>query len=206
MTRNFSNAANNGSTNSFMYTITAIKRWSCETKHIPALDQIKAIHIFDFDNTLFASPQPNPNLWTPQTIGQLTKPDVFASGGWWHDPTVLASTGKGIDVEEKLGWQGWWNENVVGEARRSIERKDVLTVLLSGRSEIKFPDLILRIIKSKGLDFDLVCLKPAVTPNNVQVRSTMQYKSESLKSIVYTYKHAGEITVLLRGLMSLTIT
>src|SRR5579871_1975878 len=188
MTRNFSNTvATNGSSNSFMYTITSIKRWSCETRHIPSIEQIKAIHIFDFDNTLFASPQPNPSLWSPQTINQLTKPEVFVNGGWWHDPTVLSSTGKGIDMEEKCGWQGWWNENIVIEVRRSIDRKDVLTVLLSGRSESKFSELILRIIKSRGLNFDLVCLKPAVTPNNVQVRTTMQYKSEAFKSIVYTY-------------------
>jgi len=205
MSRNHSNTAPGGSSNSFMYTITAVKRWSCDTKHIPATDQIKAIHIFDFDNTLFASPRPNLLLWTQQTIEELTKPDVFANGGWWHDPAILASTGEGIDVEEKRGWKGWWNEHVVDEARKSISRKDVLTVLLSGRSESKFPDLILRIVKSKGLEFDLVCLKPAVTPSNVQVRTTMQYKIEFLKSIVYTYKHAGEITVFAPDLPLLTL-
>lgn len=33
------------------HTITALKRWSCHDKQLPPVDQIKAIHIYDFDNT-----------------------------------------------------------------------------------------------------------------------------------------------------------
>lgn len=33
------------------YSVTALKRWSCHDKQLPQVDQIKAIHIYDFDNT-----------------------------------------------------------------------------------------------------------------------------------------------------------
>ena len=33
------------------HTVTALKRWSCDDKELPAVSDIKAIHIYDFDNT-----------------------------------------------------------------------------------------------------------------------------------------------------------
>lgn len=33
------------------YSTTALKRWSCQDKHLPELDKIRAIHVYDFDNT-----------------------------------------------------------------------------------------------------------------------------------------------------------
>lgn len=173
-----------------LYTVTAVKRWSCDSKRVPSIEQIKAVHVFDFDNTLFASPMPNELLWTSMARGRLPEPDYFVNGGWWHDPGILAATGQGVDIEEKRGYAGWWNEEVVHEARQSIASTEILTVLLTGRSEAKFPDLILRILKSKGLNFDLVCLKPAVSPTNVQITTTMQFKSELLRSLIFTYKRS----------------
>jgi len=180
---------------SHLYTITAIKRWSCESKRIPGVDHVKAIHVYDFDNTLFATPLPNELIWTKNAMGHLTQPDYFMNGGWWHDPGILAATGEGVDIEEKRGFAGWWNENTVKTSRQSIASEDTLTILLTGRSEAKFQELISRILRSKGLSFDLICLKPTVMPNNIQVTSTMQYKNELLKSLIYTYKRAQTIRI-----------
>ena len=33
------------------HTVTALKRWSCDDKELPPVSEIKAIHIYDFDNT-----------------------------------------------------------------------------------------------------------------------------------------------------------
>jgi hypothetical protein len=33
------------------HTVTALKRWSCDDKELPPVGDIKAIHVFDFDNT-----------------------------------------------------------------------------------------------------------------------------------------------------------
>lgn len=63
---------------------------------------------------VFASPLPNKQLWNGQTIGQLQGIDVFVNGGWWHDVSILAATGDGVETEEARGWNGWWNEQIVG--------------------------------------------------------------------------------------------
>lgn len=62
---------------------------------------------------VFLSPLPNPQLWNGGTIGFLQAYESFANGGWWHDPSILAATGKGMEGEEARAWNGWWNEQIV---------------------------------------------------------------------------------------------
>lgn len=108
---------------------------------------------------------------------------------------ILASTGKGLEEEEKNAWQGWWNESIVDLVRLSMGQKDVLNVLLTGRNERGFADLISRMIKSKELEFNMVCLKPLVGPANQKIGSTMSFKQELLKDLVFTYEDAEEIRI-----------
>lgn len=159
------------------------------------IQQIKAIHVYDFDNTLFKTPLPNPQIWNGPTIGQLSNPDVFTNGGWWHDSRILAATGEGLEKEEPKAWEGWWNEKIVELVRLSEEQSDALTVLLTGRSESGFSELIKRMVAAKKLDFDLISLKPAVGPNNERFASTMHFKQQFLKAIMETYKQAEEIRI-----------
>ncbi|KAL5121029.1 hypothetical protein ACEQ8H_000878 [Pleosporales sp. CAS-2024a] len=177
------------------HTVTALKRWSCDDKELPPVSTIKSIHVFDFDNTLFASPLPNKHIWNSATLGQLASPDMFVNGGWWHDANILSATGQGIEKEEQRGWQGWWNEHVVSLVELAMQQKDALTVLLTGRGESNFSDLIKRIARSKKLHFDMVCLKPATGPAGQRFKSTMHFKQELLKDIVYTYKEAEELRI-----------
>ncbi|RYP63656.1 hypothetical protein DL769_006911 [Monosporascus sp. CRB-8-3] len=176
-------------------TLTALKRWSILSKRLPAVDSINTIHVYDFDNTLFQTPLPNPKLWNTYTLGQLGSPEIFVNGGWWHDSRILAATGDGVEREEPRAWEGWWNEKIVELVRLSMKQRDALCVLLTGRSESGFSDLIRRIVTSKGLEFDLIGLKPAVGPNNERFRSTMEFKQVFLAAIVETYKQTTEIRV-----------
>ncbi|CAD0053245.1 unnamed protein product [Aureobasidium pullulans] len=128
------------------------------------MDKIKAIHVYDFDNTLFCSPLPNKQVWAGPSIGTLQALEQISTGGWWHDASILASTGKGLEEEEKTAWSGWWNEGIVDLVRLSMQQKDALTVLLTGRNERGFADLVTRMFRAKQLEFDMVCLKPAVGP------------------------------------------
>ncbi|KAH7394051.1 hypothetical protein DE146DRAFT_660605 [Phaeosphaeria sp. MPI-PUGE-AT-0046c] len=177
------------------HTVTALKRWSCDDKELPPVSDIKSIHVFDFDNTLFASPLPNKQLWNSATLGQLGSPDMFVNGGWWHDAGILSATGEGIEKEEKRAWEGWWNEHIVSLVELSMQQKDAISVLLTGRGESNFSELIKRIARSKKLDFDMVCLKPPTGPAGQRFRSTMDFKQELLKDIVYTYKDAEELRI-----------
>ncbi|KAI1909116.1 hypothetical protein LOZ65_006569 [Ophidiomyces ophidiicola] len=182
---------------SIPYSTTALKRWSCLNNNtdLPGAADIKAIHIYDFDNTLFSSPLPNPQLWNGYTIGFLQTYESFANGGWWHDPNILAATGEGFDIEEPRAWKGWWNEQVVELVELSMKQKDVVTVLLTGRAEGAFADVIKRIVKSRELEFDLVCLKPEIGPSNQRFPSTLNFKQTFLEDLVFTYKNAEEIRI-----------
>lgn len=177
------------------YSITALKRWSCKPKEIPGIGQVKALHVYDFDNTLFSSPLPNQQLWAGPTLGLLQAYEAMAFGGWWHDSSILEATGQGIEKEEPRAWEGSWNETVVDLVRSSVETREALTVLLTGRAEANFADLIKRIAKAKDLDFDLIVLKPEVGPNGASFESTMSFKQAFLSDLVFTFKNAEEIKI-----------
>jgi HAD domain family 1 in Swiss Army Knife RNA repair proteins len=177
------------------YTLTSLKRWSCVNSLLPPPEKIKDIHVYDFDNTLFKSPLPNRALWDDKWRGKLGNPDIFVNGGWFHDLSILAATGEGIEIEEPRAWEGWWNEKVVNLVRLSIQQEDCLTVLLTGRAESSFQDIIGRICKSKGLVFDMMCLKPSVGPNNEKFSSTMAFKQVLLGTLVRTYQSATSIRI-----------
>ena len=144
---------------------------------------------------MFNSPLPNPKLWNGPTIGFLQGQDTFITGGWWHDSRILAATGEGLEKEEPRAWEGWWNEKITELIQLSMQQKDALTILLTGRSERGFGDLIKKMIAAKGLDFEIVALKPAVGPNNQRFSSTMHFKQVFLESLMETYKGAEEIRV-----------
>ncbi|KAE9572405.1 hypotheticall protein [Colletotrichum fructicola] len=195
MTSAYANGSAKAAYSSSSATTTALSRWSIAGKQLPAVDKIKALHIYDFDNTLFKTPLPNNAVWSGPTIGVLSSQDMICNGGWWHDSRILAATGEGVEAEEKKAWEGWWNETIVDLVRLSIKQKDALCVLLTGRSERGFGDLIKKMIQSKVLDFDMVGLKPAVSPTNQAFSSTMHFKQLFLTAVMETYKNADEIRI-----------
>ncbi|POS87174.1 hypothetical protein EPUL_001406 [Erysiphe pulchra] len=184
-----------GENNKILYTLTSLNRWSIANKKLPAIEDIKSLHIYDFDNTLFNSPLPNHQIWNGPSINFLQSQDTFLTGGWWHDQRFLAATGEGIEIEEPKAWKGWWNEKIVELVELSMQQKDALTVLLTGRSETGFSTLIKKMLKSKKLDFDIICLKPIVGPNNERFASTMIFKKMFLECLMETYKKADELRI-----------
>ncbi|CAK7201869.1 hypothetical protein SEUCBS139899_004584 [Sporothrix eucalyptigena] len=177
------------------YTPTALSRWSLLSHKLPMADAIRSIYIYDFDNTLFKTPLPNAKLWNASTMGSLSNNDVFSSGGWWHDVRILAATGEGQEREEPRAWEGWWNEQVVELVRLTMKQPGALCVLLTGRSERGFGDLLQRMVNSKKLVFDMIALKPAAGPNNERFKSTMAFKQVFLETVMETYSSATEIRI-----------
>jgi hypothetical protein len=76
-----------------------------------------------------------------------------------------------------------------------MQQKDALGVLITGRAEPEFSDLIKRMVKAKGLSFHMICLKPITGPASQRIGSTMDFKQQLLREIVYTYKDAEEISI-----------
>jgi hypothetical protein len=174
---------------------TWLGKWSVQDRPLPEKTAIKAIHVYDFDNTLFKSPLPNAKIWHASTLGQLMNRDIFKNGGWWHDSRILAATGEGIEVEEPRSWEGWWNERVVTLVELSMQQKDALTILLTGRSVAEFVPLIKRMVASKKLNFDIIALKPERGPGGENIKNTMHFKCMFLNDLLNTYIHTDEVKV-----------
>jgi hypothetical protein len=84
---------------------------------------------------------------------------------------------------------------VVELVRLSMRQNDALCVLLTGRSETGFSDLIKRMVAAKKLEFDMITLKPAVGPDNQRFSSTMVFKQRFLTTLMETYAKAEEIRI-----------
>jgi hypothetical protein len=179
------------------YTPDNLRAWSVTPQQppLPEREAVRAIHVYDFDNTLFLTPQPNGKIWHAPTLSNLQSPTWLANGGWWHDSRILAATGAGLEVEEKRAWEGWWNEHIVQLVQLSMQQKDALTVLLTGRSVTGFAPLIMRILKSKGLAFDMVVLKPEVMPNGAEPENTLAFKTMFLEELLNTYLEVQDLRI-----------
>lgn len=90
------------------------------------------LSIFDFDGTLFASPE-RPDWWTHQ--------------GFWGRPESLNPP----YVPERPD-ADWWSYKVVAEARRAISDPDTYAVLLTGRPG-KLEHRIKALLNGVGLHF-----------------------------------------------------
>lgn len=87
------------------------------------------------------------------------------------------------------------DQTKVDLVRLSIKQDDALTILLTGRSETNFAEVIRKIVTSKQLLFDMICLKPQAGPNSQRFSTTMKYKQAILADLIHTYKDASEIRV-----------
>ncbi|KAI9020921.1 hypothetical protein CLU79DRAFT_719680 [Phycomyces nitens] len=117
----------------------------------------KTLKIFDFDSTLFLSPLLSSNLWHRSLITAIIKENLLGPG-WWRDYRSL-ELGPFEELEEKA-WDGYWNEGVVEQAREAIADENSLTVMLTGRRHHPFHSIVHSILKSKGLFFDAIGLRP----------------------------------------------
>lgn len=115
------------------------------------------LDIFDFDSTLFLSPLLSPTIWHPALVNAVTTENLLGPG-WWRDIRSL-ELGSKADLE-KTAWNGYWNEDIVERARKSLGDPDSLTVVLTGRRYHPFHRIIPDMLSAKQLNFDMVCLRP----------------------------------------------
>ncbi|KAI9504481.1 hypothetical protein GGI25_005451 [Coemansia spiralis] len=115
---------------------------------------ITRLSIFDFDNTLFKSPLPNPRLWDKSLIGMLKSTDL----GWFHDSRTLKKPFLHYTRHH-------WIKSTVSQVRQEAERSDdTLVVLLTGRSHAAYRSLIVNLVSHRPeLLFDLIILKETPT-------------------------------------------
>ncbi|KAG0010422.1 hypothetical protein BGZ80_001499 [Entomortierella chlamydospora] len=150
--------------------------------------RLHTVNVFDFDQTLFQSPLPNPSLWDRSFLGVLTSWN-YCGTGWWQNPSTLEL---GPEVEANC-WEGWWNEEVVRKVKESSEDPGCMTLLLTGRYGPTFSQKVIEMVQRKGLDFDIIATKPTTVAqiendssnNNHQAPTTELY----LKVDTFNTKH-----------------
>ena len=77
----------------------------------------------------------------------------------------------------------------------SVAQTGAMTVLLTGRSQNNFSQLIQRIVKSRALKFDMIVLKPEVGPAQERFTSTMNFKQAFLTALIQTYSKTADFKI-----------
>ena len=121
------------------------------------------LHVFDFDGTLFRSPD---------------RPDWWGPGEWWTQDVSLSHPCVPTEPNPE-----WWINSTVTRAHQSIQNPNVWTVLVTGRLDGKggFRYRIPELLKQVGLDFDGVYL------NDDQ--DTAQFKAKTISSLLTRFPH-----------------
>ena len=156
---------------------------------------ITKLHIYDFDNTLFATPGPTEQLYTRELLGKLTSSEL-PNGGWWNEPEFLQAA---IEISRSKPRRFSWNEEIVKLAEGSYRAKDTLSIVLTGREEGKFHELIqcaLQTVRShkecssEEFRFNAVCLKKTGIS-----KYTSEYKKELMHDFLEHYPSLRELTI-----------
>ncbi|KAI8575661.1 hypothetical protein K450DRAFT_260564 [Umbelopsis ramanniana AG] len=114
------------------------------------------LDIFDFDSTLFMSPLMSQIC--SKNLNSIVLVEGAIGPGWWRDINSL-TLGDNTKLQQSA-WDSYWNDEVVEEAKKSIADSSKLSVMLTGRRVHPFGKIITSMLESKGLQFDIVALRP----------------------------------------------
>ncbi len=125
----------------------------------------KKLSVFDFDNTLFKSPD------TPKNF----KGNWYASKQSLNEPAV-----------PKKPDDSFWNLDIVNAAKKELSDSQTYCIMLTGRIDQFFQDRIEELLKQKGLNFKLVGL-------NEFGMDTAEFKVNKIKKILKKYQSIKNI-------------
>ncbi|KAI9138464.1 hypothetical protein BKA69DRAFT_1040862 [Paraphysoderma sedebokerense] len=135
---------------------------------------LTSLHIYDFDSTLYRSPQPCRSLWDRKLCGSL-----ISDLGWFCDHrTISLCTWK----DRATGFV----DTVLESVQTSINspNKSTLTVLLTGRRRDIFHSHLISLFTKHDLKFDLViCKEPSPTAHSSSSKNRNHRKYETPKTL-----------------------
>ena len=142
------------------------------TKFMKISSETLELHIFDFDNTLFRSPEP-PEWWSDKKMGY-----------WFNNAISLSEP----FVPQKPSG-GYWFNGVVSEAKKSISDMNTLSIMCTGRSNSNgaMRYRIAELLKGKSLDFDEVHLRTG--------GQTDRYKAKLTFDLLKKYPNIQSVSV-----------
>ncbi|KAJ3328358.1 hypothetical protein HDU76_010112 [Blyttiomyces sp. JEL0837] len=142
---------------------------------------LSKLFVFDFDSTLFRSPLPNPNLWTPDLVGAL-----ISDCGWFLEPRTLLAPF--VPAKPDLSW---WDESVLSVVQKTMLENgdDTVIVLLTGRRHDLFAERIKQLVQSLDdiypVAFDIFFLKECQDPQSTRViATTLDFKLAVLHQLL----------------------
>lgn len=119
-------------------------------------NQPTTLCVFDFDGTLFKSPE--------KPLGH--------QGNWWIEKTSL-----GPETVGQVPKDNFWNNQIVSVAKQKISDSKNYCILLTGRVDRTFQDRIEELLKQRNLNFKLVGL-------NTFGSDTGDFKVNKIKDIL----------------------
>ncbi len=151
-----------------MRTLTA----RVAAKYIKTSSDNLELHLFDFDNCLFRSPEP-PEWWSTKKMGY-----------WFNTPDSLSEP----FIPTKPSSDYWFN-STVRDAKRSISDMNTLAIMCTGRGNRNagMRYRIAELLQGKGLDFDEVHLN---TGGN-----TARYKAKVVFDLLKKYPNITSVSV-----------
>jgi hypothetical protein len=149
-------------------------------KLAPKGDGPKVINIFDFDGTLFNSPNPNPLIWNHKLVGALKSSYEQGGFGWYQNPLTL---------DDKYLKDSTFIEHVVKQARKSIDDPNAVTAMLTGRNA-DYESKVKKLLSDEGLEFDHYGFKPLDTKE-----TTMGFKQRFINELLDEYPTVTEVNM-----------
>jgi len=131
------------------------------------LKKIKTLAVFDFDKTLFRSPD------APK-----------GHKGNWH---IKIDSLTPPQVKETPG-DNMWNMQIVNKAKEFIDREDIYCIMLTGRVDNIFEDRVNQLLLQKELVFDIVRL-------NEFGGDTVEFKVNTIKSLIDKMPNLERLTM-----------
>ncbi|KAI8823304.1 hypothetical protein BJ741DRAFT_634377 [Chytriomyces cf. hyalinus JEL632] len=143
--------------------------------------------VFDFDSTLFRSPNPSTDLWASNLRGS-----IISDCAWFLEPRTLAAS----HIPE-VPDQSWWDQRVierVRELRTGNSANGNLVIVLTGRRRDVFYDRVEELCKGleerlgHGSLFDIILLKEHENQSGTKrIESTLEFKLAVLTSILQEF-------------------
>jgi hypothetical protein len=131
------------------------------------LKKIKTLAVFDFDKTLFRSPD------APK-----------GHKGNWHIKIDSLTSPIVSDVPK----DNMWNMQIVNKSKELIDRPDVYCIMLTGRIDNIFEDRVNQLLLQKELVFDIVRL-------NEFGGDTVDFKVNTIKSLIDKMPNLDRLTM-----------
>jgi hypothetical protein len=128
---------------------------------------INRLVVFDFDGTLFRSPEP---------------PEDF-DGNWWASKESLGEP----HIPENPD-RSYWFKDVISATREAIDNKKTYSILLCGRMEKNFGDRIKELLDQQGIEFNYIKLNDSGV-------DTVDFKIKEIKKALKEYPRISTIEI-----------